>query len=305
VVVRTVGGAVVIYATSPIKRERRTRRELEALRDAVWRIVAVDHPQTVRGVFYRAVSSGLVPKDERHGYDVGQRACQSLREDGLMPDEWITDSTRGTYEAPLWDGPGALLEAVAHAYRRNYWSDQSYRVEVWCEKDAMAGVLQVETMRWGVPLRITRGFASRSALHRWTSHIVATRKPTRVLYFGDFDPSGDAIANACARWCDEHGGGLVTFRREAVLEWQVDAYGLPTRPTKASDSRSRKWDGESVELDAIPAGEVRRLASDGISEGLDERAWGALEVAEASEREALWRLARGFVTSGGADDASR
>jgi hypothetical protein len=33
----------------------------------------------------------------------------------------------------------------------------------------------------------------------------------------------------------------------AITEAQIDAYGLPTRPTKATDLRARRFQGRSVE----------------------------------------------------------
>ena len=45
--------------------------------------------------------------------------------------------------------------------------------------------------------------------------------------------------------------------RLAVTTEQVDEYDLPTRPTRASNSRAASFQGGSVEVDAIPAAELR------------------------------------------------
>ena len=52
------------------------------------------------------------------------------------------------------------LEASARYYRRSLWVDSEDRVEVWCEKDALAGVLYPVTSEYDVPLMVTRGFSS-------------------------------------------------------------------------------------------------------------------------------------------------
>ena len=44
----------------------------------------------------------------------------------------------------------------------------------------------------------------------------------------------------------------VVFERLAVTPDQIHELGLPTRPTKASDSRAKGFDGGSVEVDATP-----------------------------------------------------
>lgn len=46
----------------------------------------------------------------------------------------------------------------------------------------------------------------------------------------------------------------------AVTQDQIDAYDLPTRPTKETDSRSRNFHGESVEVDALPPSVLRETA---------------------------------------------
>lgn len=71
-----------------------SRAELARLDEALVRIVATNHPITVRGVFYRAVAEELVPKDEAKGYRVVQRRLVRLRVEGEMPYGWITDGSR-------------------------------------------------------------------------------------------------------------------------------------------------------------------------------------------------------------------
>jgi hypothetical protein len=40
---------------------------------------------------------------------------------------------------------------------------------------------------------------------------------------------------------------------------QIVAWGLPTRPTKKTDSRSKSFEGESVELDGIELAVLRQI----------------------------------------------
>jgi hypothetical protein len=83
-------------------------------------------------------------------------------------------------------------------------------------------------------------------------------------------------------------GAAIHFERLAVRPQQVAMWGLPTRPTKETDSRARRWTGgESVELDAITAPNLRELLQDAILTHVDPRRLGVIEAAEASERELL------------------
>ena len=52
------------YRSSPTRR-RRSKAEMERIREALCEILEEDEPMTVRQVFYRAVSAGVVSKTER------------------------------------------------------------------------------------------------------------------------------------------------------------------------------------------------------------------------------------------------
>jgi hypothetical protein len=154
-----------LYGTSPIKRSRRTHTEQESLDRALYTIVEGDLPMTVRQVFYQATVRGLVPKDEAKGYRVVQRRLVALREAGLIPYHWITDNARMVRGVDRWDGPQHFAARAAELYRRDYWARSDVRVEVWLEKDALAGVLYpIVVSEWGLDLFVTRGFASVSYL---------------------------------------------------------------------------------------------------------------------------------------------
>jgi hypothetical protein len=43
----------------------------------------------------------------------------------------------------------------------------------------------------------------------------------------------------------------VRFERVALTAAQVEAHRLPTAPAKNTDSRSRRWDGETCQLEAL------------------------------------------------------
>ena len=49
----------------------------------------------------------------------------------------------------------AALIRTAETYRRAIWDEQNAYVEVWLEKDALAGVLVEVTRQWDVPLMVT------------------------------------------------------------------------------------------------------------------------------------------------------
>jgi hypothetical protein len=62
---------------------------------------------------------------------------------------------------------------------------------------------------------------------------------------------------------------------------------LPTRPTKASDTRAKKFVGESVEVDAIPPAQLRSMVEGAIRSHVDEERYDRFLTVENAERESL------------------
>ena len=92
-----------------------------------------------------------------------------------------------------------------------------------------------------------------------------------------------------------------TFERVGVTESQIADWSLPTRPTKKTDTRSKNFKGESVELDAIPTAQLHDLAGKVIEGHIDQHQLGVLEKAEAEERRELRKIA-GFLSNGNNPD---
>lgn len=247
---------------------------------------------TVRQVFYRLVSLGMIQKSEAEYRNVVSRLLTRMRRDGEIPYGWIADHTRWIRQPTLFDSMEDALRRTAAHYRRNLWQNQGTYVEVWCEKDALAGVLYQETAVWGVPLMVVRGYSSHSYLYEVAEHTRAMGKRTVIYYFGDHDPSGVDAQRFAEKELRRHAEGLpIEFHRVAVTPEQIAEWQLPTRPTKQSDTRSRGFEGESVELDAIAPATLRQLVEDCILRHIDSRAYQVTQAAERSERELLARLA--------------
>lgn len=285
------------YGASTVKRKRRTVSELDVIDDAILAAVAQESPVTLRGVYYRVVSSGAVDKTE-DGYRLVGRQVLKLRRSGRLPYHHITDGTRWVVKPTTWNTADAMLDAAAASYRRALWLDQGVEVHVFTEKDAISGVLTPVTDAWDVPLGVLRGYASETFCYSMAQAILAANKPVFVYQLGDHDPSGigawkDFQGKVTAFIKDSHRFSHAIFERIAVTPAQIDEYELPTRPTKKSDSRSKSFEGESVEVDAIPPTILRRLTKAAITQHINPEAYRLHQVAEQSEREGLYRLIGG------------
>ena len=264
---------------------------MELIRQAMYDLLATEHPATVRQVFYRLVSDGVIAKTETEYNAIVVRHLTALRRAGVIPYQWIADNTRWMRKSQSFDSVEDALYRTAQSYRRALWANQGAYVEVWLEKDALAGVVLEVTDPSDVPLMVTRGYPSLTFLHSAAEQIAGAGKPCFLYYLGDYDPSGvhipqrvEADLRTLTPEADLH------FERLAVNPAQIDAWGLPTRPTKRSDSRSKRFNGESVEVDAIPPDLLRALVTQAILRHVDDGALEVLKAAEDSERQLLYAM---------------
>jgi hypothetical protein len=139
------------YSASPIKRFRRTKAAVTSIRDAIRDVLEQDHPQTVRQVFYALTVRGLIKKAEIEYQQTVIRLLVQMREDNSIPFGWIADNTRWMRKPTTFIGLDACLRNTAKFYRRDLWAAMPVYCEVWCEKDALAGVLVEETDPYDVP----------------------------------------------------------------------------------------------------------------------------------------------------------
>ena len=286
--------------TSSIKRQRRSRAEVEHLRARAYALLEGDHPQTLRHLFYRLVSEGSIDKSERE-YRALSHQLTGMRRDGDLPFAWLADNTRWRTRPTTHDSIEDALWACAQAYRRALWTDLPHRVEVWCESDSIASTVATVTVDLDVELFVLRGFASVSSVHAAACEIRHRGLPTTILHLGDHDPSGRCIARTVERdlreWCPDV---AISFETLAVTAAQIAEYGLPTRPPKRTDSRAHGWDGGVVEVEALPAADLRAMLRERIEAFLPAGAVEALEATESVERGTLYAIAR---HNGGTADA--
>jgi hypothetical protein len=275
------------YGASPIKRCRATQTEVWERRWAIHAIVEDMEPMTVRQVFYQATVRGLVDKTEE-GYRQVQNDLTILRREKLMPYGWLADNTRWQRKPRTFGSIEEALDDTARLYRKALWAGADTYVEIWLEKDALAGVVYPVTALYDVPLMVSRGYASPSFLHDAAEAIAELDIPAYIYHLGDFDPSGVNAGEKIEETLRELAPDAeINFERIAVTPEQIDAWALPTRPTKASDSRAPGFGDISVELDAIEPDQLRGLVEDAITRHLPVEQFDVLKAAEESEREQI------------------
>jgi hypothetical protein len=279
----------------PIKRERRSKAEIATIKGAIYDAVKPQAPMTVRQAFYQLVVRGVIDKTEKEYRGTVIRLLTETRLTGELPFDWIVDESRITrtfsnVADALWD--------TVRCYRRSALRDGDDYIEIWCEKDALAGLLWDVTSHYDVPLMVSRGMPSLTFLHGTAVNILKAAKAGKDSYiyqFGDHDPSGvlipQAIKTRLGEFCERFGCFPPFVERIALTEEQIKEFDLPTRPTKRDGNRHAKnFEGDSVELDALPPHELRSLVQEAIERHISQRALEITRAAEESERKILTAL---------------
>ena len=284
-----------IYQAGRIKRARRTAAQVGQLEQQILDVLAEDHPQSVRHVFYRMTDPRLPEPVEKSdaGYAQVQDRIVKMRRAGTLPYGWITDATRRGYFVDTFHGTGDFLRRMQGLYRADLWQMADHYVEVWTESRSIAGTIQGDCEELAVSLYPCGGFSSISLAYQAAESINARRdgKPVVIFYIGDFDPAGVLIDVALERELRSHLRADVnmSFTRLGITSEQIEFYDLPGKPRKPGDRRALHV-RETVEAEAMPAGILRRLLRTEIEALLPADALAVAQAAEESERAFIGRI---------------
>lgn len=241
-------------------------------------------PLTLRQVYYQLVSKLIIPNNDTEYRKLSVKLTKG-RLEGLVPWEALEDRSRSTHHSAGWEDQASFVERevenLLEGYRRDLLANQPHSLELWVEKDALSKVCHDVAFRYCVPVIVARGFSSISYVNECRKRIKRNYeiedRPTRILYFGDLDPSGWEMLPAMLETLqDEMGlGDLVEGVRCALMPDQVKKHKLPKDPTalKKTDSRAKKYQERfgnlAVELDALSPPLLQQIVKDSIVANLD------------------------------------
>jgi len=254
---------------------------------------------TLRQLYYQFVARDII-RNKQKEYMRLASIVNDARLAGLIDWEAIVDRTRNLADLSHWNDPSDIVQAVAEQYRVDLWSTQKMRVEVWIEKDALAGILESVCPDLDVPYFSCRGYTSQSEMWGAAMRIVKRAKKgqaTTILHFGDHDPSGidmtRDIEDRLRLFSRHHIPGKPVFviKRLALNMDQIQEYNPPPNPAKVTDSRfegyQREHGDESWELDALEPSVLAGLISEEIEELIDADAMDERKAEQERSRERL------------------
>jgi len=234
---------------------RKSNRMIETAEQIIQKYQSIDLRLTLRQLYYQFVAHHGLPNTEKSYKNLG-RLISDARLAGRIDWNAIEDRGRVPDSPPDWDSAEEVVEAALHQFRLPRRADQDAYVELWVEKQALAGVLEPVARRHHITLMVNKGYSSQSAMYESAQRYLRHKDKTPVLlYLGDHDPSGEDMVR-------DIGARLRTFRvdfievtKVALTMAQVKQHNPPPNPAKLSDSRAskyiRKHGASSWEVDAL------------------------------------------------------
>lgn len=263
---------------------------------------------TLRALHYQLVSIGMTNSIQHYKRVV--TSMISARWDNLIAFEQFSDHDRGmlgktdseetVLDDQIQEGKDNI-EAWMKYYRKNRWENQPYYPELFIEKKALQGIFQPICKRYDIGLGACKGYPSLTFLNDATKRFINAEENGKIpviLYFGDYDPSGEDIPRSIEENIKKLGCESIQVRRFALMEDQVVEWNLPPAPAKVGDSRTANWGGlGQVELDAVEPHKLQRLAEEAIDSIFDEDLHEELVLQQKEEKVIYVQKIKEFVNN--------
>src|SRR4051812_5015915 len=257
----------------------------DILRRAVEIVNVYDTGVTLRQLYYRLVSEGLMP-NRQQSYKTLSSKTAAARREGWFPT--LFDRTREIERYTSFENPEQALDWLLKIYRRPRTEDQEWSIYIGVEKHGLVTQLMAWFADLGIPVMALGGYASQTFVDVGASDVHSQGRKPALLYAGACDASGMDIARDFierARIFDET--VRVALNAEIVRD-----YTLPPMPGKVEDSRSASFMLEhgrlvQVELDALPPDDLRALYQKAIDEFWDEDSYKEAMRHEREDHELL------------------
>ena len=249
---------------------------------------------TLRQLYYQFVAHHGLPNNERSYQNLGKLLSQA-RLAGLV--DWNAIEDRGRVADPprQWSSIKSLVEVAVDQFRLPRWEGQTHYVELWVEKQALAGVLEPVAEKNHVTLMVNKGYSSSSAMYDSAQRFLRHREVEKLLlYLGDHDPSGEDMVRDVRDRLLTFGVRGIEVKKVALTMDQIEEHNPPPNPTKITDSRAaayiEKFGDESWEVDALDPETLVELIQTEIDEVLDQSMMDGIIRRENRQKEKLNEL---------------
>ncbi len=273
-----------------------TRRLIDQANTIIAEYTAQGYDLTLRQLYYQFVARDLIRNKQSEYKRLGS-IINDARLAGLIDWDHITDRTRNLKSLSTWENPEEIIDACASSFRLDLWAGQAVRIEVWIEKEALAGVFERVCNELRVPFFSCRGYTSQSEMWAAAQRLKRYRRQNQepiVLHFGDHDPSGIDMSRDIRDRLALFMGRACRVERLALNMDQIEEHEPPPNPAKTTDSRYQgyiaEYGEESWELDALEPDILAGLVRDFVEAERDAEAWTDAEADEARQKELLEKV---------------
>lgn len=262
---------------------------------------------TLRQLYYQFVTRNWLVNSDK-SYNLLGNVVSDARRAGRIDWDRIVDRTRNVRHPPAWDGPSHIINAVSNQFDIDWWANQPYRPEVWIEKDALVGVLEVACADWHCPYFSCRGYTSDSeiwaAAQRLAGYMKNDQTPI-VFHLGDHDPSGIDMSRDIKDRLKLFSANLnvvheIEVRRIALTMPQIEEVNPPANPAKTTDGRYKKYQEEygeeSWELDALSPTYITDLIATHMNEIVEPDEWAEAQARRDEGRRLLRAVSKNWQT---------
>ena len=304
-------------------REKRFGAEKEILLHKIKLIVQEYQNQdiklTLRQLYYQLVARDIIPNEVKE-YQKLSGILTDARYCGLVDWSAIEDRIRVPEMHGEWDNVLDLIQSAKASYRLPRWKEQEFYLELFTEKDALSSVLQPIADRFHIHFCVNRGYTSASSIYDLSKRVIEqiqNEKKVKILYLGDFDPSGqDMLRDIRDRLTEllEQGDEYYSFEENvevipiALTMAQVKQYNPPENPAKLSDPRAkwyiREYGNKSWEVDALRPEVMIKLVENTILELIDIDKYNAVIKQEKKDMGIVEDFAEKLVKKGGKENAT-
>lgn len=254
---------------------------------------------TARQLYYQFVTRNWLVNEEK-----SYKRLTSIVSDGRLAGliDWsaIEDRGRQPEAAAEFADLGELTEAALRSWRLPRWEGQENYVELWVEKQALAGVLWPLAEEFHVTLMVNKGYSSQSAMFESARRFLRHRdRQPILLYLGDHDPSGEDMVRDIRERLQMFGVDGIDVRKVALTMDQIQEHQPPPNPAKTTDSRFINYQAlhgdESWEVDALPPDVLETLIREAFADLHDAKMMAEVIEREDADRERLRETVRELV----------
>lgn len=290
--------------------------------------------RTVRDVYYAFESRNFYYEKngvkKRYDYKQVKRGLNLGRKAGMVDPSRIIDTSRRTanFVDQGYESQGEFLEeevkGIEEKYFKNFWKKQKEYVEVWVEKAGLVPLFHPICQEWNIRLEPLGGDWSLTECYNAAVRFnekLDQGQDVKILYFGDYNPSGFhtpiAVQNNIQvlgidlgrKECDSkeseyfeispngklhyEDGGSLELERIALNTKQTEKFDLPANPAPSKKDKDRTLrnrfmeyvsDGKdiNIELNALKEFE-REYLKDLIKDSIKKHA--DTDVKEKVEKE--------------------